>query len=103
MKGDNLKQPTILEPIPHRKLRQLTIGTANKFKRVFERMDMNHDGLIDIKELESGFHGVINHENIQRSFNEYAEDHKKTLGVKEFIKLVAPEDMEISETLLSIL
>ncbi|CAG9311823.1 unnamed protein product [Blepharisma stoltei] len=82
--------------------RKLTFGTANTYRRVFEKIDTNHDGSLDVQELEDGFKDVASKEGIEKIFKEFDTDHNEKIDLKEFFRLMAPPSMEITDDILRV-
>jgi Ca2+-binding EF-hand superfamily protein len=68
------------------------------FKNIFERYDLNKDGKVDLKELKNLLKNSLNEESIEEMYEKYRRG-SKGLNLEEFIKMHAPDDVEVPENL----
>jgi len=69
------------------------------YRNIFNRYDANGDGRINLKELKNSLKESLNEDTIEELYNQHLKD-PKGLALKEFIKMYAPEDVEIPDNLI---
>ena len=86
------KPATEFPPVPEKKT--LDPRALATYKKMFEKYDKNHDGVIDLKELKQALKESLTDETIENLYYAYHEK-MNGLSLKKFIRLYAPADVEI--------
>jgi hypothetical protein len=79
-----------------RSFREMDAFTALKLEKIFDRFDTNKDGEVDYKELKTGLKEDFDKVVIRDLFKNHVRKGKSSLGIKEFIELFAPANVEVT-------
>jgi Ca2+-binding EF-hand superfamily protein len=74
-----------VEPSP------ISSNKMNVLKAMFDKFDVNGDGVITLPELKKGLHNRFSVQTIEEMFREYDEDSNGVLDFNEFVKLFTPD------------
>ncbi|MFM2314568.1 MAG: hypothetical protein RLZZ04_3844 [Cyanobacteriota bacterium] len=77
-------------------LPEMDAFTALKLEKIFDRFDTNKDGEVDYKELKTGLKEDFDKVVIRDLFKNHVRKGKSSLGIKEFIELFAPANVEVT-------
>ena len=76
--------------------KEMDARTALRLEKIFDKFDTNHDGEVDYKELKSGLKEDFDKVVIKDLFKSHVKKGQSSLGLKDFIELFAPANMEIT-------
>ncbi|CAG9333222.1 unnamed protein product [Blepharisma stoltei] len=79
---------------------KLGLRTAKKFRVLFQKIDTNKDGLIDLEELKEALQEDFDLRHIEEIFREYDEDKNNVIDFGEFLKMMAPLGVEVPDDLI---
>lgn len=68
------------------------------YRKMFEKYDKNHDGIIDLKELKLALKETLTEETIENLYSMYRQQ-MNGLSLKKFIRLYVNDDVEVPETM----
>ncbi len=75
--------------------RKMTINTARAFQQLFKHLDTDGDGLLSLNEVQTAFEKTVTQQTITKYFKEYDQDGKNKITAPQFIRMVAPHNMEV--------
>eukprot|EP00361_Fabrea_salina_P004383 CAMPEP_0202438098 /NCGR_PEP_ID=MMETSP1345-20130828/32395_1 /ASSEMBLY_ACC=CAM_ASM_000843 /TAXON_ID=342563 /ORGANISM="Fabrea Fabrea salina" /LENGTH=364 /DNA_ID=CAMNT_0049052169 /DNA_START=210 /DNA_END=1301 /DNA_ORIENTATION=- len=94
-------QTKSLTPKAARSKNRMDLETAREFKKVFDKADTNRDGGVDIEEMKSIFGESFENKKIERIFKRYDLDKNNKLDFGEFLKMIAPKNVVVPDSLLT--
>lgn len=95
----------VMESKPHEREKTIKLRDVLEpkqimiYRNIFNRYDANGDGKINLKELKNSLKDSLNEDTIEELYNQHLKD-PQGLTLKEFIKMYAPENVEIPENLI---
>lgn len=72
-----------------------TVTNLSTLKVLFDKYDLNHDGLLSFQELKKGLRDNFSIETIEEMFKEYDSDGNGVLDFEEFVRLFSPDGATI--------
>lgn len=81
--------------LPINSRRKMTINTARAFQQLFKHLDTDGDGLLSLNEVQTAFEKTVTQQTITKYFREYDQDGRNKINAPQFIRMVAPHNMEV--------
>ncbi|OMJ88707.1 hypothetical protein SteCoe_9332 [Stentor coeruleus] len=92
--GDGVRRASIDDEKLGIKKKMIDPKLVSTYKMMFEKYDVNKDGRVDLKELKNALKGTFTETAIESLFEKFNKEKKEGLGIKEFVKMYAPENLE---------
>lgn len=80
--------------------RKMTIQTAQAFEQLFQHLDTDGDGLLSLNEVQTAFEKTVTQQTITKYFREYDLDRKNKINALQFIRMVAPHNMDVPHDII---
>lgn len=80
--------------------RKMTIKTAQAFQQLFQHIDTDGDGLLSLNEVQTAFEKTVTQQTVTKYFREFDLDGKNKINAMQFIKMVAPHNMDVPHDII---
>lgn len=92
--GDGVRRASIDDETMGKRKKIVDPKLVSTYKMMFEKYDANKDGRVDLKELKNALKNTFTETAIESLFEKFNKEKKEGLGLKEFVKMYAPENFE---------